>query len=235
MRRVVALILLALAGPAAALDVPCGGRLLDNPLRSWNLAVTRPPIAMGINSTVVPTGGGLTRSQIEGATIAAVQAWNVLRTGLVHAAVDSSCPRGFAHDGKPCISYEDPAGTMSGGVLAATVIWADTGGTHGCTTPDVGAQTFSDIDDGDIVFADGWSWTLPTAPGSDICLNGCNKSYDLEGVATHEMGHVLGIDHSANEADTMFASFSSCDCSKSSLSACDIQAGSNLCYGTGCQ
>lgn len=53
---------------------------------------------------------------------------------------------------------------------------------------------------------------------------GCAIDFDLENTLTHELGHVLGLDHSADTTATMFASAPRADLSKRDLAADDINA-----------
>lgn len=52
----------------------------------------------------------------------------------------------------------------------------------------------------------------------------CNVDFDLQNTLTHELGHVLGLDHSADGDATMFASAPRADTSKRTLSADDQEA-----------
>lgn len=53
---------------------------------------------------------------------------------------------------------------------------------------------------------------------------GCAIDFDLENTLTHELGHVLGLDHSADTTATMFASAPRADLSKRDLAPDDVDA-----------
>jgi hypothetical protein len=57
-------------------------------------------------------------------------------------------------------------------------------------------------------------------PGSASCA----VDFDLQNTLTHELGHVLGLDHSQDADATMFATASRGDVSKRSLSPDDVEA-----------
>ncbi|WJZ83316.1 hypothetical protein VitviT2T_003008 [Vitis vinifera] len=59
------------------------------------------------------------------------------------------------------------------------------------------ASTSLSYTDATITLDDTASWTVGAVPGS----------YDLESVATHEIGHILGLDHSQFEEALMYAYF----------------------------
>ncbi|MEZ4649719.1 MAG: zinc-dependent metalloprotease [Candidatus Eisenbacteria bacterium] len=60
----------------------------------------------------------------------------------------------------------------------------------------------------------------------------CSNAFDLWGVTIHEMGHFIGLGHSALGSATMFASIAPCDSTKASLST-DDKRGARTLYRTG--
>lgn len=54
--------------------------------------------------------------------------------------------------------------------------------------------------------------------------NGCDVEFDLQNTLTHELGHVLGLDHTQDADATMFASAPRSDTSKRTLAGDDIDA-----------
>ncbi len=212
--------------------LPCGGKILDNPHRSWSTN----SVTFGINNTVIPAGGGLTTTEVTNATINGSEIWSGPASGTVNASVRNTDPRGFVDNGLNTISYEDPQRALSGSTLAASVVGWYNSSTHTCTTPNFGSLTFNNYRDSDVVYNNGFSWTVPSSSGSDTCKSGCvsfppkKAQYDIDGIAVQEVGHSLGLDHGSNSADSMYGSLGPCDCTKQSLTSCDAQIGGNLCF-----
>jgi hypothetical protein len=77
--------------------------------------------------------------------------------------------------------------------------------------------------DSDIIFWDG-SWTFFTG------TSGCSRGAYIEDIATHELGHSLGLGHSTEPAATMYAKYSRCSQALRHLSDDDI-AGVRALYG----
>ena len=75
-------------------------------------------------------------------------------------------------------------------------------------------------------YEDPWVWN----DGPDTLLLGGSKALDLQGVATHEYGHALGLDHSSDPTATMFASSANGAIDFRSIEADDI-AGIQFLYG----
>jgi hypothetical protein len=113
----------------------------------------------------------------------------------------------FVHDQK---TWEDQG--VSSLVVALTVLTYD--------------RNSGEIRDADVLLDD-WSHDFCVAPD-------CGGSrYDLEGTLTHELGHLLGLDHSTNPEATMFAGAAPGETAKRSLDVDDV-TGICTAYRTSC-
>jgi hypothetical protein len=148
----------------------------------------------------------------------AYQAWStVLGTTFRFHDAGFTSAQGFAFDGINAVSFDDPLGQIDpplgcSGTLAIGGFFRSTN-----QTGVANGQTFFRILEGDLVFADGWQ-------GCGFYENFNN----LAEVATHELGHVLGLGHSSDTTATMNA-FAHFDGRGAAIQTDDI-AGINFIY-----
>lgn len=162
---------------------------LGSPSR-WFEPDTGQPVPMFMDGAGEPAASTRGVAQVRDA----YAAWNtVVGSAFRFADAGSTTARGHAFDGVNAISFRDPQGQLDppsscSGTLAVTVVYRST--TEART---VNGQSFFRILESDVVLADGW----------DGC--GFYEDYaNFSEVVTHELGHVLGLGHSADSRATMY-------------------------------
>ena len=134
---------------------------------------------------------------------------------LEGAPVTTATPCALVNnDFQNVVSFRDCQNNCTGSCIGVTSSVYDLG----CDYYAGGLGSLRRIDS-DIVFGKQWSWiTLPTAQGS-----GCSGRMIVQSIATHEIGHLIGMGHSPIGGATMFASTTFCDQGPASLATDDIQ------------
>ena len=193
--------------------------LLGSPAARWFEGDTNLPVSMRVNLSLSPAGAGT-------AVQAALNAWTgVSGSSFKFQNAGSTTSAGMVYDGVNAISFGDPRGQITppsrstyvnpttrkpycSGVLAIGGYYRS--GSE-ADTKIINGQKYYKIGEGDLVFADGW----------ENCHNGFDNSLNVAEVTTHELGHVIGLGHSADSTATMYA-YAHFDNRGASLRADDI-------------
>lgn len=119
--------------------------------------------------------------------------------------------------------WEDELDEQETGTLAVTYTT-----TNGRGTKTANGRVYYEVRDSDIVFNDNVDFGMT----EDIAAGNCNGESPVESVATHEIGHLLGLAHSCEDGDacsdqdlmeaTMFWSASPCDLSGNTPNIDDV-------------
>lgn len=149
----------------------------------------------------------------------AMAAWNNVPGSMLRLEPSGSIePQRFdGCNGPNRIVFDDPYGEISNPTNCSGVL-ALGGYCAGTATMVRNGTRFSEITVGKIVFADGW----------DAC--GVWTQCNIEEVATHELGHTIGLGHSADRTATM-AAVAHFDGRCAALTSDDV-SGAAFLYGT---
>ena len=137
------------------------------------------------------------------AVVNAVRAWGIISSSsTTSAAVRGSAPA--------TIMLNTNGGVCTGSCLAATLT--------GYYISQTGDDRIYDAD-------------IYTNTAYDFYSSGessCSGEYDINGIMTHEVGHVIGIGHSSVAGATMYPSVGACDLNPRTLASDDIAARDDL-------
>ena len=160
------------------------------------------------------------------------------RLGVDYMGVREGHYVGYSNDGTITITFDDPSEDLGTGVLGATLTLSS-----GEFAFNLLGSSYYYAYDSDIVFNTDIDW------GESEAIEGgaCNSEFALESVATHEIGHLWGMDHSCEDPDkggsacpdpeklyaTMYWSIDPCTNFQSDLTDDDVE-GINALYGPFC-
>ncbi|HYG63888.1 MAG TPA: matrixin family metalloprotease [Thermoanaerobaculia bacterium] len=211
-RRTLSLVTVLLLAAGTALSYT-----LTSPQRTWNCPTTYVVDQSGLPSIADADGGATAVVQ----AITSSNAWNGAGAGRIIKASKGDVSGLTSGDGIPMISFSDPLGICTGSCIAGSL------NGYSLRSPGSGSYKLTDVD---LVFnpSSSTSWT---SQGEDPGGAGCSGEVYIEGFTVHEVGHGLGLGHTAVAGATMYPSVPSCSNSQATTEA-DDEAGLRALYGT---
>jgi hypothetical protein len=177
---------------------PLMAYVLLSPRRRWATTPVTVRVYNVGNSTITDGDGGVT------AVVNAIRAWGLISSSTTSsAAVRGSAPATI-------MLNSNGGGLCTGSCLAATLT--------GYYVSQAGDDRIYDAD----------IYTNTAQPLYSSREAGCSGEYDIDGIMTHEVGHVIGLGHSNVAGATMYPTVSACNTSPRSLAADDIAARDDL-------
>lgn len=174
--------------------------VLLSPTRKWASAPNYVIDNRG-HAQITDSDGGATATRD---AVLSSDGWNSAGAGRVITATIGSVAGFSLGDGVPMLSFRDPIGACTGSCIMATFTGYYSSGT---------------IYDADIV-------TNATAPYTSELEDpggvGCSSEFYVEGVTTHEFGHVLGLGHCPISGSTMYPGVAVCSTAAASIEPPDM-------------
>src|SRR5262245_49629780 len=138
---------------------------------------------------------------------AAFQAWQDIPSANIRLDYKGTAPvRAVGLDSMNLVSFADESSPLGSSTLAATFTFFGT----------VNGQTY--IREADILFNSSQPWTTSGEPGR----------FDMQTIITHEVGHFLGLDHTALISSVMFPFGSQGQVDQRTLAYDDVAAATEI-------
>lgn len=174
--------------------------LLDPP-RKWFQGVGGGPNDLPVTFLINENGEESVADGDNGVTacIEATQWWeDELENTLDLLTLGTTSVNAVGRDGLNVVSFNDPARIVRNALAVSVVGWYDAG-----QTETVNGIEFGRFEESDVSFSKKYDFTTSA-------IGNCNKQFDIQAIQAQEIGHSLGLGHSAVSAAVMFGSIGSC-------------------------